>query len=148
AGAQLIMAQPEGHRDSSYLIETIVHHSVTILQLVPSLLRVLLANQDIKRCKSLKRVFCGGEELPAGLQKLFFTYLTANLYNLYGPTEATIDVTAWNCEQESTGQKVPIGRPIANTQIYLLDTHLQPVPIGVPGELHSGGIGLARGYLN
>src|SRR6185312_10611529 len=117
AGAQLIMAQPGGHRDSSYLIEAVAHYGVTTLQLVPSLLRVLLENREITRCQSLKRVFCGGEELPVVLQQLFFTHLAADLYNLYGPTEAAIDATAWSCEPESTGQKVPIGRPIANTQI-------------------------------
>ncbi|HJT57763.1 MAG TPA: amino acid adenylation domain-containing protein, partial [Ktedonobacteraceae bacterium] len=148
AGAQLIMAQPGGHRDISYLIEAVAHYGITVLQLVPSLLRVFLEHREITRCRSLKRVFCGGEELPVAVQQLFFTRLTADLYNLYGPTEASIDVTAWPCEPENTGQKIPIGRPIANTRIYLLDAHRQPVPIGVPGELHIGGIGLARGYLH
>ena len=79
----------------------------------------------------------------------FFTRLrSAALHNLYGPTEAAVDVTCWTCEPNSTRRTVPIGRPIANTQIYLLDTHLQPVPLGVPAELYIGGLGLARGYLN
>ncbi len=71
-----------------------------------------------------------------------------NLHNLYGPTEACIDATFWTCKDESDRQVVPIGRPISNTQIYILDSNLQPVPIGVPGELHIGGAGLARGYIN
>ena len=73
---------------------------------------------------------------------------SAALHNLYGPTEASIDVTAWECRRDSDRSVVPIGRPIANTQIYILDPHLNPVPISVVGELHIGGIGLARGYLN
>ena len=82
------------------------------------------------------------------MQEHFFARLGADLYNLYGPTEAAIDVTYWACERGSNRWTIPIGRPIANTQIYILDTHIQPVPIGVPGELHIGGDGLARGYLN
>jgi len=81
------------------------------------------------------------------LQERFFARLDAELYNLYGPTEAAIDATFWTCQRGSNQRIVPIGRPIANTQIYL-DQHLQPVPVGIPGELHIGGVGLARGYLN
>ena len=86
--------------------------------------------------------------LPFELQQRFFSLLPAELHNLYGPTEAAVDVTFWACERESRLRTVPIGRPIANTQIHILDRHLQPTPIGVPGELHIGGIGLARGYHN
>jgi aryl carrier-like protein len=82
------------------------------------------------------------------LQKRFFERLNADLHNLYGPTEAAIDVTYWACQPNSNEKKVPIGRPIANIQIYILDKHLQPVPLGVSGELHIGGVGLARGYWN
>ena len=148
SGAQLIMARPGGQKDSEYLIKTMAEQRVTILQLVPSLLRVLLEDREIERCRSLRRVFCAGEELPLDLQSLFFNHLDADLINLYGPTEASIDVTFWPCERESVRPGVPIGRPIANTQIYLLDAHLRPVPVGVPGELYIGGAGLARGYLN
>ena len=82
------------------------------------------------------------------MQRRFFEKLGAELHNLYGPTEAAVDVTYWACRPNSQQPIVPIGRPIANTQIYILDANLQPVPIGVAGELHIGGIGLARGYLN
>ncbi|HEV2799100.1 MAG TPA: amino acid adenylation domain-containing protein, partial [Pyrinomonadaceae bacterium] len=147
SGARLVLARPGGHQDPSYLIETIDRHQVTTLQLVPSALRLLLEENALAQCTSLQRVFCGGEELTPDLQQRFYRLLpTAKLYNLYGPTEATIDATSHPCD--ATQQKVPIGRPVANTQIYILDRHLRPVPVGVPGELYIAGDGLARGYLN
>nr|WP_272819430.1 non-ribosomal peptide synthetase [Scytonema hofmannii] len=147
-GGQLLIAQPGGHTDSAYLLNLIRQHQVTIVQLVPSLLQMLLEQGGIESCSSLKQVFCGGEVLPVTLLEGLLTQLDVNLYNLYGPTEACIDATFWNCLQPRDGQFVPIGRPISNTQIYILDQDLQPVPIGVPGELHIGGAGLARGYLH
>jgi amino acid adenylation domain-containing protein len=147
-GAQLLMARPGGHQDSFYLVKVIRDQKVTTLQLVPSLLRMLLEEGGIETCKSLRRLLCGGEGLPVDLQERFFANLDAELHNLYGPTEACIDATYWTCKRGSHLQTVPIGRPIANTQVYILDRHLQPVPIGIPGELHIGGAGLARGYLN
>lgn len=146
-GAQLVIAQPGGHQDSKYLVEAINRLSITVLQVVPSLLQLLLDEPGCERCNSLRYVCCGGEELPIALQQRFYTHLNAALYNLYGPTEATVDTICWACKPDSTGQKVPIGRPIANTQVYLLDQHLQPAPIGVAGELYIGGDALARGYL-
>ncbi|QMS92211.1 AMP-binding protein [Nostoc edaphicum CCNP1411] len=98
------------------------------------------------RCQSLKRVICSGEALSLEMQNRFFQRLDAQLHNLYGPTEAAIDVTYYQCQPDDDLQTVPIGRPIANTQIYLLDEHLQLVPVGVPGELYIGGVGVARGY--
>ena len=148
AGAQLIMARPGGHQDSSYLVKLIAKKKITVLQLVPSLLQMLLEEKEIESCTHLKRVFCGGEALSRELVERFFEKLPVDLHNLYGPTEASIDSTFWSCTGESKERSVPIGRPIANTEIYLLDCHLQPVPIGVSGELHIGGAGLARGYLN
>ena len=146
-GATLVMALQEAHRDMGLLMGEINHHGVTDLQLVPSLLSVLLEHAEFKECVSLKRVFCGGEELPVALKDKFYaTDLSAGLYNLYGPTEATIDTTSHACR--ATDRLIPIGRPIANTQIHILDAHLQSLPIGVPGELHIGGAGLARGYLH
>jgi amino acid adenylation domain-containing protein len=146
-GAQLVIARPGGHQDSDYLIQVIVEQQITTLQIVPTLLQMLLES-DIENCKSLKNVFCGGEALTAELQERFFTHLNASLHNLYGPTETCIDATFWTCKRGMNKQIVPIGRPIANTQIYILDTQVQLVPTGVIGELHIGGAGLARGYLN
>ncbi|MEA5505979.1 amino acid adenylation domain-containing protein [Halotia wernerae UHCC 0503] len=147
-GARLVIAKPEGHKDSVYLVNLIAEKSITTLHFVPSMLQVFLETPGVEKIKSLTRFICSGEALPFALQQRFFDILDAELHNLYGPTEAAIDVTFWKCQEESDKSIVPIGRPIANTQIYLLDSHLQPVPIGVSGELHIGGVGVARGYLN
>ncbi|QLE41852.1 amino acid adenylation domain-containing protein [Nostoc sp. C052] len=148
AGGQLLIAEPGGHTDSAYLLRLIAQQQVTTIQLVPSLLQMLLEQGGIETCQSLKHVFCGGEVLPVTLQEGLLSKLDVNLHNLYGPTEACIDATFWNCQREIYPQLVPIGRPIDNTQIYILDQNLQPLPVGVPGELHIGGAGLAIGYLN
>jgi amino acid adenylation domain-containing protein/thioester reductase-like protein len=147
-GARLVVAQPGGHQDSAYLVKLIASQQITTIHFVPSMLQIFLEEPSLGACNCLKRVICSGEALPFALQERFFARLDAQLHNLYGPTEASIDVTFWDCRRQSDFPIVPIGRPIANTQIYLLDRHLQPVPIGVPGELHIGGDGLARGYLN
>jgi amino acid adenylation domain-containing protein len=148
-GACLIVAHPGGHRDPGYLVELIAREKVTTLHFVPSMLHAFLQETDLKPCHSLKRVISSGEALSCDLQEEFFSRLDCELHNLYGPTEASIDVTYWKCERGGSaggGGSVPIGRPIANTQIYILDRDLNPVPVGVPGELHIGGVGLARGY--
>jgi amino acid adenylation domain-containing protein len=147
-GAQLIMARPDGHRDAAYLVEAIIGNKVTVLQLVPSLLRLLLDETGFESCDSLRRVYCGGEQLPLELVQRFHSRLGAELVNLYGPTEATIDSTYWICERGTTTEPVPIGLPVANMRAYILDSSLQPVPIGVAGELYLSGEGLGRGYLH
>jgi amino acid adenylation domain-containing protein len=148
-GATLVMAQPEGHKDSAYLVQTIRDQHISTLHFVPSMLQMFVREQDLEHCISLRRVVCSGEALPADIQPRVWERIpSATLYNLYGPTEAAVDVTAWTCDPHSPYQVVPIGRPIANLQIYLLDARFQPVPVGVPGELFIGGMGLARGYLH
>jgi amino acid adenylation domain-containing protein len=148
-GARLIVAQPGGHRDNAYLVNLIVTQGITTVHFVPSMLQLFLEEQDIGRCQSLRRGMCSGEALPHELPARFFARLPrVELHNLYGPTEAAIDVTYWACQPQSMLSVVPIGRPVANTQLYILDPHLQPVPIRVPGELHIGGVQVARGYLN
>jgi amino acid adenylation domain-containing protein/FkbM family methyltransferase len=147
-GATLVAARPGGHRDPAYLVDLIAKQNITTLHFVPSMLGIFLETADLERCRTLRQVFASGEALPFDLQRRFFERLGAELHNLYGPTEAAVDVTYWACRRDSQRTMVPIGRPIANTQIYILDAELQPLPIGVPGELHIGGIGLARGYLN
>ncbi|GAB4190132.1 MAG: hypothetical protein Fur006_31950 [Coleofasciculaceae cyanobacterium] len=147
-GACLVVAQPGGHQDSAYLVKLIHTEQITTIHFVPSMLQVFLEEQGLETCSCLKRVICSGEALSLELQKRFFARLDAELYNLYGPTEAAIDVTSWHCQRQSDLPHVPIGRPIANTQIYLLDAQKELVPIGIPGELHITGEGLARGYLN
>jgi amino acid adenylation domain-containing protein len=148
AGATLVTARPDGHKDPQYLVNLITDQKITTLHFVPSMLSIFLEVGSVERCRTLTRVFVSGEALPFELQERFFERLPSELHNLYGPTEAAVDVTYWVCQPESKLQIVPIGRPIANIQIYILDASLQPVPIGVSGELHIGGIGLARGYLN
>jgi amino acid adenylation domain-containing protein len=147
-GACLVVARPEGHKDAAYLTRLIQEEKITTMHFVPSMLYAFLEEREIEGCVTLKRVICSGEALPYALQERFFERLPAELHNLYGPTEAAVDVTSWACRKESPEKFVPIGRPIANTQIYLLDQYLNPVPIGVPGELHIGGVQLARGYWN
>jgi len=147
-GSRLVMARPGGHQDSRYLVELITQQQITTLHFVPSMLRLFLEEPRIESCKTLRQVICSGEALSFDLQERFFERVSAKLYNLYGPTEASIDVTYWECQKRSTRAIVPIGRAIANTQLYILDGNLQPVPVGVTGELHISGDGLARGYLN
>jgi amino acid adenylation domain-containing protein/non-ribosomal peptide synthase protein (TIGR01720 family) len=148
-GAVLVVAKPGGHQDPSYLAELIRTEGITTLHFVPSMLQVFLEEPTVSTCTSVRRVMCSGEALPYSLQERFFeSFATAELHNLYGPTEASVDVTYWACQRQSEKKIVPIGRPIANIQMYVLDKHLNPVPIGVAGELMIGGIGLARGYHN
>jgi amino acid adenylation domain-containing protein/thioester reductase-like protein len=147
-GARLVIAKPGGHKDADYLVRLIADERVTVLHFVPSMLQVFLQAEGLHRCNSLRHVICSGEALSWDLQEQFGRSFATALHNLYGPTEAAVDVTYWVCEPTDARKLVPIGRPISNTGIYILDSDLQPLPIGVPGELHIGGVNLARGYLN
>ncbi|NOT13440.1 MAG: amino acid adenylation domain-containing protein [Methylococcaceae bacterium] len=149
AGSQLVLAKPQGHQDAEYLSAIILASQITTVHFVPSMLQVFLDQADVHPCdSSLRRVLCSGEALPFSLQMRFHNLLpTVELHNLYGPTEAAIDVTSWLCSPEHGIKIVPIGYPIANTQIYILDSHLQPVPLGGTGEIYIGGAGVACGYL-
>jgi amino acid adenylation domain-containing protein/FkbM family methyltransferase len=148
AGARLVVARSQGHQDTKYLVQVISDHAITVAHFVPSMLQVFLEEPDVERCTSLRQVICSGEALSFELQKRFFARLRARLDNLYGPTEAAVDVTWWACERDGRRGMVPIGRPVANTRIYILDSAGQPVPVGVAGELHIGGVQVGRGYLN
>ncbi|WP_313645936.1 non-ribosomal peptide synthetase [Pseudomonas sp.] len=146
-GARLVMARPGGHRDPEYLRQVIEHEAITTLHFVPSMLDVFLSAVGSELSQSGLRVLCSGEALPGSLVRRFHSQLPgSDLHNLYGPTEAAVDVSAWHCQ--TAPDNTPIGKPIANTQLYVLDGHLQPVPQGVPGELYIGGVQVARGYLN
>ncbi|HVR11157.1 MAG TPA: amino acid adenylation domain-containing protein, partial [Thermoanaerobaculia bacterium] len=165
AGASLVLARPGGHRDGAYLLDTLDRQRITTVHFVPAMLRAFLAEAGrdalpparrrmpgmpglprLPRLPRLRRVMASGEALPLELQQAYFARFAAPLHNLYGPTEAAVDVTHWECDAD--GQRVvPIGRPVANTSIRLLDRDGQEVPIGVAGELHIGGVQLARGYL-
>src|ERR1041385_5374802 len=136
AGAALVVAEPEGHRDSAYLVKLISEQAITTLHFVPSMLQVFLKEKELAACRSLERVICSGEGLPFDLQQRFFATLNSGLHNLYGPTEASIDVSYWECRRNSDSATVPIGYPIANTELYVLDRHGQAVPVGEIGRAH------------
>ena len=146
AGATLVMARPGEHRDPGALIRTIKEREVTVLQAVPSLLRALLEDGRLGECRSLRRVFCGGEALTADVQTAFFNTLEAELVNLYGPTETTVEVTSWRCLPERADRPALLGGPITNASLHVLGPRLEPCPVGVPGELFVGGLPVARGY--
>ncbi|MBV9788338.1 MAG: amino acid adenylation domain-containing protein [Chloroflexi bacterium] len=147
-GATLVVAKPGGHQDPAYLVDLIARERITTLHFVPSMLRIFLDEPSLDRISTLKRVICSGEALPYDLQERFFARSNAELHNLYGPTEAAVDVSFWACQRDSREHSVPIGRPVANTQLYILDDLLNPQPVGAPGELHIGGVQVGRGYLN
>ncbi len=147
-GARMCLAKPGGHKDSGYLIDLIQANGVTALHFVPSMLQAFLQHPEAAACVGVRRVICSGEALPPETVELFHRTLPGDLHNLYGPTEAAIDVTHWACRAGSTpGTTVPIGRPIANTALYIVDRSMNPVPLGVAGELLIGGTPVARGYL-
>ena len=149
-GATLVVAPPGAHQDPAALAALIQQAQVTTLHFVPSMLAVFLDDPRVARCTSLRQVFCSGEALPADLaQRCQARLPQAALHNLYGPTEAAVDVSAWPCSgAEAAGGGVPIGRPVANTQLWVRDRHGQVQPVGVPGELVIGGVQVGRGYLN
>ena len=152
SGARLVMAEPGGHRDPAYLAEVIGVQSITVLHFVPSMLRAFLEEPLAARCgATLRDVMCSGEALPYDLQQRFFTIVCGDahrvgLHNLYGPTECAVDVSYWACVRDDERRIVPIGRPVANTQLYVLDEAMEPVPIGVAGELYLGGVQVGAGY--
>ncbi|MEI8633043.1 amino acid adenylation domain-containing protein [Vibrio sp. PP-XX7] len=149
SGATMVMAKPEGHKDPLYLQALIEQQQVTILHFVPLMLQSFLESIHPGDCPSLRLIFCSGEALPATAVRAAYHCLPQiMLHNLYGPTEAAVDVTAWACERDLQGDRVPIGHAVANTQMYILDEWQQPVPQGVPGELYIGGVQVARGYMN
>ena len=146
AGSRLVVAEPDGHRDSRYLSELIAREGVTTLHFVPSMLDVFLVDGDLAQLRSVRQVFASGEALPRATVVRFQERFGARLHNLYGPTEAAVDVTFHQTDAAATGP-VPIGAPVWNTQTYVLDHRLAPSPIGVAGELYLAGVQLARGYV-
>ncbi|WP_181838499.1 amino acid adenylation domain-containing protein [Nocardia africana] len=145
-GAQSVLCDAEGHRDSRYLLDIIRAQEITVAHFVPSMLRTWLAEPGVEACTSLRYVTTSGEALPADVAAEFHRLLPGTaLYNYYGPTEAAVDVT---CEQVLPGAAVTLGRPIENVRAVVLDTAGQPVPVGVPGQLYLAGVCLARGYVD
>ncbi len=152
-GAQLIAFDPNQRQDVTALLQAIQKYEVTVVQLVPTLLDHIVTHHGLSACRSLKRIICGGEALPQTVVAQATAQLPVTIYNLYGPTESTVYAAGQQCdplsvEAAASAGNVPIGRPIANAQVYLLDAYLQPVPVGVVGEIYLGGTGVARGYLH
>ena len=146
-GCRLVLAGPGEHRDPHRIAQLVQQHGVTTLHFVPPLLQLFIDEPLAAECTSLRRLFSGGEALPAELRNRVLAQLPAvQLHNRYGPTETAINVTHWHCHAED-GERSPIGRPLGNVICRVLDDHLNLLPLGVPGELCIGGIGLARGYL-
>ena len=147
AGAQLILGPADPIAAKADLALIIERHAVTVLQLVPSLAEMLLTEPGVTRLTSLRRVFCGGENLSSELARRLAETLRAEIYNLYGPAEACIDSTWWRFEPADRRSSVPIGRPVSNTRVYVVDGRGGLVPVGVPGELCVAGDGVALGYV-
>ncbi|MFI8972217.1 non-ribosomal peptide synthase/polyketide synthase [Nocardia asteroides] len=146
-GATLLLAEPDGHRDPGYLRAVIAEYGVTVAHFVPSMLEAFLAQQEIAERTSLRLVFASGEALPAALAQRLRLLTGARLHNLYGPTEAAVDVT-FHEVNDADRTTVPIGAPVFNTRLHVLDSRLRPVPVGAPGELYLSGVQLARGYVD
>jgi amino acid adenylation domain-containing protein len=147
-GARLVLADSDRQYDPSYLADLMASQHVTIAQFVPSLLQLFLDLENLPDLSSLRHVMCGGEIFTPKLQARFFERLTSEVCNSYGPTEASIGVTRWPCRRDDHRDTVPIGGPIDNTDLYVLDPDLAPVPPSVAGELYIAGRCLGRGYLN
>ena len=155
-GASVCMLEPGGEKDPELIISTVEKYKVTTMHFVPSMLNMFLQyleeQANISRLSSLRQVFSSGEALSIQHVKKFNNLLNltngTELYNLYGPTEATVDVSYFDCSPEVRLNLVPIGKPIDNIKLYILDKNMNLLPAGIPGELFIGGVGVARGYLN
>ncbi|MCF9016033.1 amino acid adenylation domain-containing protein, partial [Pseudomonas carnis] len=149
-GMRLVLARPDGHREPAYLAQVIREQQIRVIQFVPAMLQQFLDLDESALCTSLTDIVCGGGELTAALARGVQARLpTVRLHNVYGPTEATVDSCAWTLELGAPvpALQLPIGRAINNTRLYVLDAHDAPVPMGISGQLHIGGVGVARGYL-
>ncbi len=148
-GARFYVASPGGQRDAAYVLETIAANGISMVGFAPSMLKVIAGMEAFTRSEHIKRVLSYGEVLSPGLQDALFARMpNVELCNLYGPAETAIIITAWTCERHSGRHSVPLGSPISNTEVYLLDAGFEPVPIGVEGEIVIGGVCVANGYHN
>ncbi|MGK5520022.1 amino acid adenylation domain-containing protein [Micromonospora sp. URMC 107] len=147
SGGAVVLAAPDAHRDPGAMLRAVRAHDVTVLQLVPSVLRVLLHESDLSGCAALRLVCSAGEPLPVALCEQLRALLPVEIWNTYGPTECAIDATAWRYRGDEGTGTVPIGRPLPGCTVLVLDAGDRPVPVGVAGQLCLGGVGVARGYL-
>ncbi|MBY6410481.1 amino acid adenylation domain-containing protein [Rhodococcus sp. BP-252] len=145
-GATLVLATPDGHRDPAYLADVIARHAVTVTDFVPTMLSVFAAAVTRASIASLRQIFVIGEALPGEAVRDFARVSSARVHNLYGPTEAAVSITYADVTDTAAGAAVTIGVPEWNSAVYVLDSRLHPVPVGVPGELYLAGVQLARGY--
>ena len=147
-GGTVVLAPAGAERDPAALLRAVAEHEVTVLQVVPSVLRLLVEEGDWSGCGSLRLLFSAGEALHAELVARVREKAGADVevWNTYGPTECSIDVTAQQADPAVTAGPVPIGRPLPGLKVLVLDPSGAPVPVGVPGELYVGGVGVARGY--
>lgn len=146
SGARLVVAPPDAHRDPAWLCRLVRERRITVMHFVPSMLAAVL-DEPAARGLEARLVFCSGEALSAALRDRFHRTIRAELHNLYGPTEAAVDVSHWPAGADDDSQPVPIGWPVWNTRLHVLDDRLRPVPPGTPGQLYLGGRQLATGYL-
>ncbi|BCO35407.1 non-ribosomal peptide synthetase [Mycobacterium heckeshornense] len=145
-GARLVIPRPDGLRDVGYLTDLLHREGITSMHFVPSLLGLFLSLPGVNQWRTLRRVPIGGEALPGEIADKFHATFDASLYNFYGPTETVVNATSYPVEGAQGTRTVPIGRPKINTQVHLLDNSLQPVPVGVIGEIYIGGTHVAHGY--
>jgi len=149
AGARVVLPPPMASNDPAQLVGVLRREGVTTMHVVPSFLQAFVEHIDADACVSLKRVMCGGEVLRPALLHLFYDRLPwTTLYHMYGPTETTVAVTARHCPAGESADRLPLGRAIANSRVYILDGTGDPLPCGVVGELYVGGVQVARGYLD
>lgn len=149
SGCEMVMAKPGGHKETAYLIELINNRHISHTHFVPSMLYMFLQEANQQTCPSIKRVLASGEAVSKDLERNFkAAFPSVELWNLYGPTEAAIHVSYWLCDQEDSKNGVPIGYPLANTRLYVVDENMILQPPGVTGELLIGGVQVARGYMN
>ena len=148
-GARVYLARPGAQRDPAYMVKVISEQKIALFCTTPSLLQVMIDQPGFTQSGDLRRITAIGEVLSPALQERVLSSMSGvELANVYGPTEASITVASWTCARGSTRRSVPIGRPQANTEIYILDAGLEPVPVGVAGEIYIGGVAVSQGYLN
>lgn len=148
-GAKLVFAIPDGHKDNKYLLDVVNEKKITIIHFVTSMLAMFLEETELDKFKSVRLVVSSGEEVTIPVQTAFFyKFPEVELHDLYGPTETSVHVTYWKCDVNTKLNTVPIGKPVANTTAYVMDRYEKPVPVGVAGELHIGGVQVAKGYYH
>jgi amino acid adenylation domain-containing protein len=148
-GAVVVVARPGGHREAEYLVSLVEAERITVIHFVPSMLQIFLDEPGLERCSTLRLTMCSGEALPISAVNQFFSALpNVRLVNLYGPTEAAVEVTYWECKPNDPRGIVPIGFPVANTQMHILNDKLELVRVGESGDLYIGGVQVGIGYAN